>query len=106
MTAAQHTPVLKDDSAFLKKTNEDYAAWCKTFYAAERLDHRGMMSLHGLWAWQEQERRANLASAAAPDLLAALQLMLMHAEAPSGVQDGYSVRRAREAIAKATGSTS
>lgn len=42
---------------FIKKTNEEYAAWCKTYYNPEALDERGMQSLHGLWAWQEQERR-------------------------------------------------
>jgi hypothetical protein len=42
---------------FLKKTNEEYSAWCKTYYRPEALDERGMVSLHGLWAWQEQEKR-------------------------------------------------
>ena len=42
---------------FIKKTNEEYVAWCKTYYNPEALDERGMQSLHGLWAWQEQERR-------------------------------------------------
>jgi len=42
---------------FIAKTNADYVAWCKTFYQPDALDHRGMPSLHGLWAWQEQERR-------------------------------------------------
>lgn len=42
---------------FITRTNTEYAAWCSTFYAPEALDHRGMASLHGLWAWQEQERR-------------------------------------------------
>jgi len=42
---------------FIERTNEEYAAWCKTFYNPSALDHRGMPGLHGLWAWQEQERR-------------------------------------------------
>jgi hypothetical protein len=42
---------------FIQRTNTEYAKWCKTYYVAEALDHRGMASLHGLWAWQEQERR-------------------------------------------------
>lgn len=53
-----------DDDAFVKRTNEGYAAWCRIFYTAETLDHRGMKSLDGLWAWQAQERR--LGRAAAP----------------------------------------
>lgn len=42
---------------FIARTNTDYAAWCKTYYQSQALDPRGMVSLHGLWAWQEQERR-------------------------------------------------
>lgn len=42
---------------FTAKTNREYAAWCATHYNPEALDERGMVSLHGLWAWQEQERR-------------------------------------------------
>jgi len=42
---------------FIRKTNDEYAAWCKAFYQPEALDERGMVSLHGLWAWQEQEQR-------------------------------------------------
>ena len=41
---------------FIQKTNAEYSAWCKNYYKADALDERGMMSLHGLWAWQEQER--------------------------------------------------
>jgi hypothetical protein len=48
-------PVREPD--FTKRTNEDYAAWCATYYAPESLDDRGMKSLDGLWAWQEQEKR-------------------------------------------------
>ena len=47
----------KDDHQFIVRTNEQYAAWCKSYYLPEALDRRGMASLHGLWAWQEQERR-------------------------------------------------
>ena len=47
----------RDSLSFIRKTNDDYVAWCKTYYQADSLDERGMMSLHGLWAWQEQERR-------------------------------------------------
>ena len=47
----------KDDHQFIVRTNEQYAAWCKTYYRPEALNERGMVSLHGLWAWQEQERR-------------------------------------------------
>ena len=47
----------KDSHEFIVRTNEQYAAWCKTHYQPDALDRRGMMSLHGLWAWQEQERR-------------------------------------------------
>lgn len=46
-----------DSPDFIRRTNEDYAAWCATFYRPDALDERGMQSLHGLWAWQEQERR-------------------------------------------------
>ena len=46
-----------ESTNFIQRTNDDYAAWCKTYYCAETLDERGFMSLHGLWAWQEQERR-------------------------------------------------
>ena len=42
---------------FILRTNADYAAWCKTFYADDALDARGMRSLDGLHAWQEQEKR-------------------------------------------------
>lgn len=44
-------------SDFIRRTNEDYVAWCATFYIPEALNEQGMQSLHGLWAWQEQERR-------------------------------------------------
>lgn len=54
-----------DSSDFVKRTSEDYVAWCQLFYSPEALDPRGMMSLHGLWAWQEQERRKAAALAAA-----------------------------------------
>jgi hypothetical protein len=47
------------DCEFIKKTNKDYAAWCKTYYQQAAQDGRGMVSLHGLWAWQEQEKRIN-----------------------------------------------
>ena len=46
-----------DSTAWILRTNEDYAAWCKTYYQPDTLDELGMASLHGLWAWQEQERR-------------------------------------------------
>ena len=49
----------KDSHAFIMKTNEDYAAWCRTFYVPESLNAQGHRSLDGLWAWQEQERRRN-----------------------------------------------
>lgn len=45
---------------FVRRTNEEYAAWCKITYTPDSLDNRGMPTdggLHGLWAWQEQERR-------------------------------------------------
>lgn len=48
---------LVDSSEFIKRTNEDYSEWCGSYYQADTLDERGMASLHGLWAWQEQERR-------------------------------------------------
>lgn len=47
----------RDSNDFIRRTNEDYAAWCKGYYTPESLDDRGMRSLDGLWAWQEQERR-------------------------------------------------
>ena len=47
---------------FIPRTNSDYADWCSTFYQNYELDDRGMASLHGLWAWQEQERRLCLAA--------------------------------------------
>mgnify|MGYP000960521644 CR=1 FL=1 len=50
---------------FIERTNADYSAWCRTHYAAHALDARGMASLHGLWAWQEQEK--HIASAVAAE---------------------------------------
>lgn len=47
-------PVTTD---FIRRTNDDYVAWCKTYYQADALDEFGRASLHGLWAWQEQECR-------------------------------------------------
>lgn len=47
-----------DSHQFIKRTCEEYAAWCKTYYQPEVLDGRGMRSIDGLWAWQERERRA------------------------------------------------
>lgn len=61
--SAQHTPGPQDAGDFIQKTNEEYAAWCQAFYVPEALDSRGMVSLHGLWAWQEQERRMRAAIA-------------------------------------------
>jgi len=59
------------ERGFFERTTADYAAWCKTYYLPDALDQRGtmtlhgpMMSLHGLWAWQEQERRIAAAVAA------------------------------------------
>lgn len=49
--------VRSESPDFIRRTNEDYAAWCRAHYQPEALDDRGMQSLHGLWAWQEQERR-------------------------------------------------
>lgn len=43
--------------SFIKRTNEEYRAWCRTYYSPDALESNGMVSLHGLWAWQEQERR-------------------------------------------------
>ena len=40
---------------FIRRTNEDYAAWCATKYTPE-FNSKGP-DLHGLWAWQEQQRR-------------------------------------------------
>lgn len=42
---------------FLQRTNAEYVEWCASYYDPSALDERGMQSLHGLWAWQEQERR-------------------------------------------------
>ena len=53
-----------DTTEFIRRTNLDYSAWCKTYYSEDALNERGMMSLHGLWAWQEQERRIAKAVAA------------------------------------------
>jgi hypothetical protein len=52
-------PAMQDTDLpeFIVKTNTDYADWCASFYEARALDEHGQMSLHGLWAWQEQERR-------------------------------------------------
>jgi len=50
--------------------NEEYAAWCKITYTPDSLDNRGMPTdggLHGLWAWQEQERRKMAAPVAPAD---------------------------------------
>lgn len=58
--AVSAVPVLAS-SEFIQRTNEEYSAWCKTHYQPDALDERGMVSLHGLWAWQEQERRAAIA---------------------------------------------
>lgn len=57
MPAVVGTAEAVNSSEFIQMTNEDYSAWCRTYYQAEDLDDRGMVSLHGLWAWQEQERR-------------------------------------------------
>lgn len=46
-----------DSTDFIRRTCREYAAWCATFYVPESLDERGMKTLDGLWAWQEQERR-------------------------------------------------
>lgn len=54
----------KFEREFIERTNADYAAWCKTYYQPDALDKSGMHSLHGLWAWQEQERRLAAAVAA------------------------------------------
>ena len=51
------------DTDFVMKTNREYAEWCALFYQADALDGRGMASLHGLWAWREQERRRMSADA-------------------------------------------
>lgn len=59
------TPTLPGPTDFIRRTNADYAAWCATYYAPDALDDRGMVSLHGLWAWQEQQRRID-ASTPAP----------------------------------------
>ncbi|MGP1629954.1 MAG: hypothetical protein ACTS8S_00535 [Giesbergeria sp.] len=40
---------------FIRRTNEDYAAWCATKYTPE-FNSKGP-DLRGLWAWQEQQRR-------------------------------------------------
>lgn len=50
-------PAVSEHPDFIRRTNEDYAAWCKSFYRPEALDERGFRSLDGLWAWQERERR-------------------------------------------------
>ncbi len=43
---------------FIALTNREYAEWCaKTYTPEDMADKNGCMSLHGLWAWQEQERR-------------------------------------------------
>jgi len=55
MTNYNTKPVM--DGRFLRKTNADYIAWCATYYRPDSLDEHGMAGLHGLWAWQEQERR-------------------------------------------------
>lgn len=48
---------VSDSYAFIKRTNEEYRAWCRTYYSPDALESNDMVSLHGLWAWQEQERR-------------------------------------------------
>ena len=53
-------------SEFIKRTNDEYSEWCKTYYQADALDDRGMASLHGLWAWQEQARRKTCVDIAQP----------------------------------------
>jgi hypothetical protein len=40
---------------FVRKTNEEFKAWCEVFYTPE-FNAEGN-NAHGLWAWQEQERR-------------------------------------------------
>lgn len=55
---------------FIARTNSDYAAWCKTQYTPLALDERGMASLHGLWAWQEQEKRILANKAMIRDIIA------------------------------------
>jgi hypothetical protein len=49
--------------SFVRRTNEEYAAWCKTYYIPEALDSRGMKSLDGLHAWQARDRRCLAAGA-------------------------------------------
>ena len=55
-----------NSSEFIQRTNAEYSEWCKTYYQADALDDRGMVSLHGLWAWQEQARRKICAATAQP----------------------------------------
>lgn len=57
LAAQAQQPAASRSPDFIRRTNEDYVAWCATFYSPDALDERGMPSLHGLWAWQEQERR-------------------------------------------------
>jgi hypothetical protein len=52
---------------FIRRTNRDCAAWCSTYYRKDAINEHGMMSLHGLWAWQEQERRLDAAREAMRD---------------------------------------
>jgi len=65
---------------FIRKTNDEYAAWCKAFYQPEALDERGMVSLHGLWAWQEQEQRITALESDRKMLREALEAMQRHVE--------------------------
>ena len=55
------------EPGFIERTNADYAAWCATHYVTHVAAARGMASFHGLWAWQEQERRKTLATQPAPE---------------------------------------
>ena len=48
---------LSNSPDFIHRTNADYISWCATYYTSESMDERGMKSLNGLWAWQEQETR-------------------------------------------------
>lgn len=50
---------LKSGPSFERRTTADYAEWCKSFYTHEFAS--GPLNLHGLWAWQEQQRRIDAA---------------------------------------------
>jgi hypothetical protein len=71
-------PSQYESNNLIQRTNDDYAAWCKTYYFSESLDERGHRDINGLWAWQEQERRIAALKESYADLLVVAKQCLDH----------------------------